>query len=123
MASYVVMEPPAGSKDETLFLKDGFAVFGFLMPPLWLAWNRLWLEAITVALLLGVLERLSGLGPFGMVAAFLSFGLCLLVGLEGPRLRIAALERKNWHQAAYIDANDYEDAEARYAFGRFGEAV
>ena len=37
MASFVIMEPPAGSKVETVIVKDGFAVLGFLMPPLWLA--------------------------------------------------------------------------------------
>jgi hypothetical protein len=47
----------------------------------------------------------------------------VLVGLEGARLRVAALERKGWHQAAYIEAKDREEAEARFALGRFGEAV
>lgn len=123
MASYVVMEPPAGGKGETLFIKDGFAFLGFFMPPLWLAWNRLWLEAITAALLLAALERLSAFGGYGVFAGVLSFAFCLLIGLDGSRLRIAALERKNWHQAAYIDARNQEEAEARFAFGRFGKAA
>jgi len=122
MASFVIMEPPAGSKAETVLVKDGFAAFGFLVPPLWLAWHRLWLEAITVGLLLVILDWLASAGGYGVFAAMLSFALCILVGLEGSRLRVASLERKGWHQAAYIDARNGEEAEARFAFGRFGVA-
>ncbi|MBX3596591.1 MAG: DUF2628 domain-containing protein [Rhizobiaceae bacterium] len=123
MTSFVVMEPPAGKKAETVLVKDAFAVFGFLMPPLWLAWNKLWLEAIAVALVLAVLERLAAMGSYGVVAALLSFAMCVLVGLEGSRLRIARLERKGWHQAAHIDASNRDEAEARFAFARFGGAA
>ncbi|MCO5064174.1 MAG: DUF2628 domain-containing protein [Rhizobiaceae bacterium] len=122
MASFVVMEPPAGRNAETVLVKDGFSVFGFLVPPLWLAWHRLWLEALAVALMLAALERFAAMGGYGVFAALLSFAICVLVGLEGARLRIAALERKNWHQAAHIEARDSDEAEARFAFGRFGEA-
>jgi hypothetical protein len=120
MASYVIMEPPAGSSAETFVIRDGFSFIGFFMPPLWLAWNRLWFAAVAAALVLAALERLAALGSHGVFAAALSFALCLLAGLEGASLRIAALERKNWHQAAHIDAKDREEAEARFAFGRHG---
>ena len=43
--------------------------------------------------------------------------------MEGARLRIAALERKGWHQAGYIDARNSEEAEARFAFAAFGNAA
>ncbi|RFC68504.1 MULTISPECIES: DUF2628 domain-containing protein [Mesorhizobium] len=123
MASFVIVEPPAGSKAETVIVKDGFAVLGFLVPPLWLAWHRLWLEAITVALLLVVLDWLARGGGYGVFAAMVSFAVSVLVGLEGARLRVAALERKGWHQASYIDARNEEEAEARFAFARFGVAA
>jgi len=117
------MEPPAGGKAETVLVKDGFAFLGFLVPPLWLAWHRLWLEAITVGLLLAALDWLARAGSYGPFPAVLSFVLCVLVGLEGARLRVALLERKGWHQAAYIDARNGEEAEARFAFARFGTAA
>lgn len=122
MASFVIMEPPAGSKAETVLVKDGFAFLGFLLPPLWLAWNRLWLEAVTTGLVLAILDWLARAGTHGVFAGTLSFALCVLVGLEGARLRIASMERKGWHQAAYINARNGEEAEARFAFARFGIA-
>ena len=47
MATYVVMEPPGRSEkvDATAFIRDGFTWLGLLVPPLWLAWHRLWIEA------------------------------------------------------------------------------
>ncbi|TIU18351.1 MAG: DUF2628 domain-containing protein, partial [Mesorhizobium sp.] len=47
MTAYVVMEPPGRSEkvDTTAFVRDGFTWLGLLVPPLWLAWHRLWVEA------------------------------------------------------------------------------
>lgn len=122
MAGYVVMEPPAGTKAETVLVKDGFALFGFLLPPLWLAWNRLWLEAGGAAVLLVALE-LASRTQWGVLAAPASFFLCLFVGLEGRALRIAALRRRGWREAGAVEAKDLDEAEARFAFGRFAPNV
>ena len=49
MASWIVMQPPAararGGADAT-FVRDGFSLLAFLVPPLWLLWHRLWIEAV-----------------------------------------------------------------------------
>ena len=47
MASWIVMQPPDRTRDADLaFVRDGFSVFAFLVPPLWLLWHRLWIEAV-----------------------------------------------------------------------------
>ena len=52
MAVYVVMEPPGASRNDAasgaVLVRDAFSVLAFLLPPLWLLWHRLWIEAALV---------------------------------------------------------------------------
>jgi hypothetical protein len=118
MASWVVLEAPPGasaaSGEELVVLRDGFSFLGFLFPPLWLLWHRLWVEAaMAFAVLLGVgaVERLGGLA----ISAPLSLLVSIFVGLEGNGLRISAWRRRGWLEAAVVDARSEDDAETRYA--------
>ncbi|GLS36787.1 hypothetical protein GCM10010869_23780 [Mesorhizobium tianshanense] len=116
MAIYVVMEPPGrGEKpDTTVFVRDGFSWLGFLVPPLWLLWHRLWIEAalafVAMAVLSVVAERLS----LGLAGSLLSLLVSLYVGLEGQALRIAALRRRGWHEWGVVEAGRLDDADMRY---------
>ncbi|TPK59505.1 DUF2628 domain-containing protein [Mesorhizobium sp. B2-4-15] len=117
MASYVVMEPPSrGEKVETpAFIRDGFTWLGLLVPPLWLAWNRLWIEAALTFVVMAVLSMLGqGLG-LGLAGSLLSLLVSLYVGLEGQGLRIAALRRRGWHEWGVVEAGWLDDADTRYA--------
>ena len=117
MAIYVVMEPPGrGEKpDATAFVRDGFSWLGFLVPPLWLLWHRLWIEAalafVAMALLSMLAERLS----LGLAGSLLSLLVSLYVGLEGQALRIGALRRRGWHEWGVVEADRLDDADTRYA--------
>ena len=99
MASYVVMEPPGrGGAARAELVRDRFTFLGFLFPPLWLLWHRLWIEAfvaVAVLLALGALGEAAGLGP---VAAGLSLLVSVYVGLEGPALRLNALRRRGFRE-------------------------
>ena len=131
MAAYVVMEPPGRpseeARDRASFIRDGFSLLAFLVPPLWLLWHRLWIEAALVfaaSLGLGTLGEALGLGAAG---AALSFLVSLYVGLEGAALRIAALTRRGWSDRGVVEADNREEAEIRYLTalddGSDGEAV
>jgi hypothetical protein len=116
MTAYVVMEPPGSSEraDAAKLVRDGFTWLGLLLPPLWLAWNRLWIEA---ALAFVVMAALSALGQeLGRVWAgsLLSLLVSLYVGLEGQGWRIARLRRRGWHEWGVVEAGWLDDAEARY---------
>ena len=43
---------------DAAFIRDGFSFLAFLLPPLWLLWHRLWIEA---ALALAALVLAAGL--------------------------------------------------------------
>lgn len=120
MASYVVMEPPAGAadrnRDEAQFIRDGFAFVAFFIPVVWLLWHRLWVEAALV------LVATVGFAVLGQVTGFigpplLSLLFSLFFGLEGSALRMMALERRGWRHAGVVEADSSEDAETRYFFG------
>lgn len=116
MARYVVFEPPAGNRDPLpVFVRDGFTLCALIAPPLWLAWHRLWVEALVcLAVLLGV-NVLAANGSVGSAFAFLSTLVGFYVGLEGPVLRMAGLRRRGFSEMAAIEAANIEEAELRYA--------
>jgi hypothetical protein len=117
MAIYVVMEPPGRSEkvDATAFVRDGFTWLGFLVPPLWFAWHRLWIEAALAFVVMGLLSMLGQKLGLGLADSLLSLLVSLYVGLEGQGLRIAALRRRGWHEWGVVEAGWLDDADTRYA--------
>ncbi|RUW47312.1 MAG: DUF2628 domain-containing protein [Mesorhizobium sp.] len=117
MTAYVVMEPPGRSEkvDTTAFVRDGFTWLGLLVPPLWLAWHRLWVEAALAFVIMGVLSMLGQKLGLGVAGSLLSLLVSLYVGLEGQGLRIAALRRRGWHEWGVVEAGRLGDADMRYA--------
>lgn len=118
MTIYIVMEPPqqqgAEAAERALFVRDGFAFLAFLVPPIWLAVHRLWVEAVLALIagfILGALGTVAGLGLAGSLLPLL---LAIYVGLEGNTLRVAALRRRGWRQWGVVEGDDLEDAETRY---------
>ena len=116
MASYVVMEPPGRSEkvDTTTFVRDGFTWLGFLVPPLWLAWHRLWVEAGLTFVVMGLLSMLGERLGLGLAGSLLSLLVSFYVGLEGQGLRIASLRRRGWHEWGVVAAGGLDDADTRY---------
>jgi hypothetical protein len=118
VAIFVVMEPPDTDPDQAaeraVFVRDGFAVIAFLVPPLWLFWHRLWIEALlalAASIALATLGEQAGLGFLG---AGLSLLVSLYAGLEGQALRIARLRRKGWSEWGVLEAGNAAEAEIRY---------
>lgn len=118
MASYWIMEPPASrnsSAESARIIRDGFSVVAFIVPPLWLLWHRLWIEAAVVfAIGLGFTALSEALG-LGIAASALSLLMSLFVGLEGPALWAAALRRRGWREWGVVEASSVAEAEIRYA--------
>jgi hypothetical protein len=121
MAIYVVMEPPAANVAEAaeraVLVRDGFTLLAFLVPPLWLLWHRLWIEA-AIAFAAGVgLTALGETAGLGFTGAALSLLVSIYVGLEGQALRIDALRRRGWRNWGVVEASDVGEAEIRYLVG------
>src|SRR5690606_40006719 len=102
MASYVVMEPPAkttggkagkGAGERAVLVRDGFRFLAFLLPALWLVFNRLWIETAVVIAMTMALSALGAVAGFGNVAPALVLLVSLYVGLEASALKLAALRQ------------------------------
>jgi len=113
MASFVVMEAPQG-RDEAVYIRDGFHFLAFLVPPLWLLWHRLWIEALVAFAAMALLGSVSG---FGEAAPLLSLLVSIYVGLEAPALHIAALRRRGWSEWGVADAANRDEAELKHLYG------
>ncbi|TKB22989.1 MAG: DUF2628 domain-containing protein [Mesorhizobium sp.] len=100
---------------DATFVRDGFAWLGFLVPPLWLAWHRLWVEAALAFVAMGLLSMLGERLGQETAGSLLSLLVMLFVGLEGQGLRIAALRRRGWHEWGVVEADRLDDADVRYA--------
>ncbi|TGV85067.1 DUF2628 domain-containing protein, partial [Mesorhizobium sp. M2D.F.Ca.ET.145.01.1.1] len=109
--------PPGRSEkvDMTTLVRDGFTWLGLLVPPLWLAWHRLWVEAALAFVIMGVLSMLGQKLGLGVAGSLLSLLVSLYVGLEGQGLRIAAMRRRGWHEWRVVEAGRLGDADMRYA--------
>ena len=134
MTRYVVLEPPpangdpdpaggvadgaAAPNDRAIFVRDGFSVWAFLFSALWLLRYRLWLAAVVTLVLVVGLSFLDAVPGFGPAVPILELLVGLLVGLEGPSLRIEKLRRQGWTEAAAFHADDRDEAEIVYYAGK-----
>ncbi|MEZ5810273.1 MAG: DUF2628 domain-containing protein [Rhizobiaceae bacterium] len=115
MAAFVVMdrnEAEAGAN--ATFVRDGFSVIALIAPVIWLLWHRLWIEAFVALAAAAGLAALGTVAGFENTAPLLSFLVSVFVALEGPQLRVAALERRGLHHAATVEADNAADAELKY---------
>lgn len=121
MAIYTVHEPPrrwadaATHANRFLFVRDGFHVWAFLTPPLWMLWHRLWL-VLTLSIVAMVAIDL-GLRAAGLSAGALLLVdvlIALLIGAEASSLRRWTLARRGWRTVSVISAGSEEEAEHRF---------
>lgn len=117
MKSFIVLEAPNGpdrNHASTRFIADKFAIIAIFVPWLWLAFNRMWLEAIAVLclqLLLAFIGDYYQLAALGIAGAY---GVALIVAFEGRNYIIRALEAKGWNIKAIISADNTYTAELIY---------
>lgn len=117
MASYLIMTPPGGPDPvhtKTRFVRDGFSIWAFLFPTLWLLWHRQWLLAIAAFLLQGIGSQLMNRDGFGPAGLAVLFGTSLLAALEGRRVYAEDLVARGWKQEALVSASRLAEAEDIY---------
>ena len=127
MPVYLVHLPPAG-KDlvkaalRTTFTREGFKWGAFAFGPLWLLWNRLWLELfffIVAAGLLFIAREFYGLEPEAMAAIYVV--IAVFLGYEGTSMLEGKLERKGFRFADVVAGTNIDEIERRF-FARWSGA-
>ena len=121
MPTYTVHQPPrregrpVPGPERFVFVRDGFHVWAFLLPPLWMLLHRLWLVLLGYAVVIvavTVAFAVAGIPQWADALASLLFGI--LIGLEAATLRRWTLTRRKWTQLGYVVAEDEELAERRF---------
>jgi hypothetical protein len=119
MPTYTVHQPPqregrpVPGPERFVFVRDGFHVWAFLLPPLWMLLHRLWLVLLgyVVAIVaVTVAFAVADIPPWADAIASLLFGV--LIGLEAASLRRWSLRK--WTQVGFVVAEDEELAERRF---------
>jgi len=126
MNTYSVYLSPVSSlsNDQSAikFLVDGNALFAVLLPPVWLAWNRLW-WALGIYLSLFVIILLMVTTPWRDAALFLSLIPGMYLWLEGNELIRQRYERRGWRFVGVVRGTDEEEAEMRYFDSKSAQAT
>jgi Protein of unknown function (DUF2628) len=128
MPAFAVLEPPGyhdtaiERADRFIFLHERFNFWAFLLGPLWMAWQRLWLElAAYVAGLAVILGSLYLLGV-GAPAIVTVFGLIeFLLGLEASTMVHWMRVRRGWRDGGVVIADDLDLAERRFFDSRLAD--
>jgi hypothetical protein len=96
------------------FVRDGFYLWAFLLGPLWMFWNGLWL--VLVIYLVGTVAIQAVLWALGVSAAVkfaVALLIAILVGCEAGSLRRWSLRRR-WTNVGLVVAPTQETAERRF---------
>jgi hypothetical protein len=124
MSVYTVHAPPQqtaealADAERYVFVRDGFAMWAFLLTPFWLLWHRLWLVLAIYLVVSAGLETLlvlagASAGVVTLVGVLISF----FVGLEASTLRRLTLSLRGWKNVGLVSGYDIEDAERRFFDG------
>lgn len=103
----VQVSPPAtGKPPRVALLRDGFAWFALLAPPLWFLAHRLFALA---ALYLGAVVAIGATLPPAASGPLL-FGLNIFIGFEARNLQCWWLSLRGWRTEAVVMGRDADAA-------------
>ena len=105
----------AGAADKSVFVRDGFHFWAFVLGPLWLLWRRLWVAAVVyLAAMVGLEIGLSRLHVGADIRLLVMLIIALLVGFEAASLWRWARSRGRWREIGVVVAPNRESAERRF---------
>jgi len=109
--------PPSGNAEkdalDTLFVREGFALWAFLIPLFWLLAHRMWLVLLGYLVFTGLVEGAAYLIG-DVVPGIFALLITILFGLEANSLRRWTLDRKGYRFVAVASGRTLEEAEQRY---------
>lgn len=121
MKSYTVHAPAnldgdlLANAEKFVFVRDGFSIFAFLLAPVWMLFNRLWLVLLGYLVLqAGVQLAFAGLGVSPSMQAALGLGINLLVAFEADSLRRWSMARKGYRLLGAVTGPSLEICERRF---------
>lgn len=126
MRRYIVMSDNGDPRgDGERFIRDGFQPLGFVLPVVWLLWNRLWLQAAVAFALMGLAAAMADTfmpAALATVSGLANLAAGLVTAFEGPAWLVADLERKGQTVQDVVIAGSRNQAEEIFA-SRLPEAA
>lgn len=122
--AFTVHERPDPARDRLeraealVFIKDGFSWSAFLLGPLWLAGNGLWLALVGYLALVGAVT--AGLDALEVSDTWISLAILAIhvaLGYEADTLQRAALARRGWQSIGSVTGRSRSDCERRFFDG------
>lgn len=115
----VFLRPGRPAEDPDLILvKEGFSWPALFFPVIWLLWHRMWRGLIAYLVLGTAIGAMIGLADAGeVIEGLAAAGFAILVGLEAPDWRRAALLRQGYREVAVVRAADEDSGVARFLGG------
>lgn len=108
----------AARADGIVFVREGFAWLALLFPVIWLLYHRMWLVLVCfLAIVFALSVPFAAAGLPEWLGTLLSFGLSLLLALEGNDLRRWSLARRGFQTVDVTAGRDREECERRFFDG------
>jgi hypothetical protein len=124
MIAFTVHEPPNPPFDrieraeQLEFVRDGFSTFAAAIPPLWMAFNRLWLALLLYLLAaLGFSLLLATLGVDKELIGLINLAANTVVGFEASSIRRWTLGRREWTEIGTVVGKNQAECERRFFDG------
>lgn len=120
MTLYTVHLPPEATTAETVaeravFVKDGFAFFGFAFTGFWMLAHKLWLRTILyVLVLVGTVAAFWYFGWPAVVFGTVTLLYALFIGLEGNEWIRRRYRRMGWAHAGTVSGPTLDECERRF---------
>ena len=113
------MPDPPADRDERAerlrFVRDGFSFFAFLVPPVWMLVNRLWLVLICYVLVASALYlALDAARVPAHWHGYATLALSLIIGFEADSLIRWTLDRRSWNFVGSVSGENFDECERRF---------
>lgn len=121
MKSFTVHEPPTPAADpvehasELSFVRDGFNFFAFLLAPIWMLLNGLWLVLFGYLVLQAAVQlAFEALNAGPVLKAAIGLWINLVVGFEADSLKRWTLQRRGWRLLGSVTGENRDVCERRF---------
>ncbi|MBU2582468.1 MAG: DUF2628 domain-containing protein [Alphaproteobacteria bacterium] len=121
VVAYTVHEPseaagsPVERADGLVFVKDGFNWWAFLLAPIWMLANRMWVVFagyVAISLAIGGIAAVLDIGLNW--AALVNLAINLIVAFEADSLHRWSLDRKGWKMIGTVSGANTRECERRF---------
>ncbi len=129
MQTYTVYERRVPSEDveervgDLVFVKEGFAFWALVAPPIWLLVHRLWRDLLVyIVLAAALIFALTQLGGGEELTSWAMFVLNLIFAFEARDLYRGSLERRGYDLKSVVSGRNLEESERRFLMEWLPEA-